>query len=149
MYQPHIVRYSLTTAVTECSEWTPDNTGRSSTCCLYTHTHTHTLPKKHTHPKLRACGHTLVISEPRLLSAHVSALSKLFQPGTIQQVTDTRERLRCTDVRMCVCVSVCVCGPKCLWPVLLALRAPTFFLFSEQTFVSVCVCVRFCVCVAS
>ena len=133
MYQPHIVRYSLTTAVTECSEWTPDNTGRSSTCCLYTHTHTHTLPKKHTHPKLRACGHTLVISEPRLLSAHVSALSKLFQPGTIQQVTDTRERLRCTDVRMCVCVCLCafvgqsVCD-LCCWPCVL----PLFFYFQSK-----------------
>ena len=135
MYQPHIVRYSLTTAVTECSEWTPDNTGRSSTCCLYTHTHTHTLPKKHTHPKLRACGHTLIISEPRLLSAHVSALSKLFQPGTIQQVTDTRERLRCTDVRMCVCVSVCLCAfvgqsvcDLCCWPCVL----PLFFYFQSK-----------------
>lgn len=65
---------SETTAVTECSEQTADNSVSPPTCCLYTHTPL----KKHTLSNIHACRHTLVISEPRLLSANVSALSKLF-----------------------------------------------------------------------
>lgn len=119
-YQTNMVRYSLTAAVTECSEWMADNTGSPSACCLYT------LPKTHTHSNLHACGHTLIISEPKLLSAYVSALSKLFQPQTIQQVTDKSKGCGAyAPVQTCVfVVKVLVTYGSC--PCVLPL-----FLFSE------------------
>lgn len=55
-YISNTVRYSRTAAVTECSEWTADNTGRPSACCLYTHTHT--LPKTHAHIQTCRLAHT-------------------------------------------------------------------------------------------
>lgn len=102
------MRYSRIAAVMECSEWTADNAGSSPARCLCT----------------RARGHSLVISAARLLSAYVSVLSKLFQPGTIQQVTD-----------------------KCPWPLRLALACSHFFYLWTTFLLSVYLYVRLFLCV--
>lgn len=107
MKQPNTVRYSLTAAVTECSEWTADNAISSSTCCLCTHTHT--------------CTGALIISEPRLLLVHVSALSQLFHPGTVHRLKDR------SKVRGCGCVC-----KKWLWPTSLPPARSHFFYFQSK-----------------
>ena len=99
-YQTDSVRYSRTAAVLECSEWTADNGGSPSARCLFTHTHS----LKHT--RFQICMHADTHSYQ---SQGVSALSKLFQPRTIQRVTDRSKG------RVCECVWVCLCVCVSVW----------------------------------
>ena len=149
MYQPHIVRYSLTTAVTECSEWTPDNTGRSSTCCLYTHTHTHTHSLKNT--RIQSCVHVdthSLYQSQGFCQRMCQHYQSYFSPG---QSSRSQIREKGCGVQTCVCVCVCLCVCVRLWAKVsvtcaVGLACSHFFsIFRANLCKCVCVCSFLCV----
>lgn len=75
-YQFNILRYSQTAAVTECSEWTADNTSSSPTCCLYTLT----LPKTHTEICMHVNTHSLY-QRPGFCQRMCQRYQSYFSPG--------------------------------------------------------------------
>lgn len=87
MLQPNTVRYSLTAAVTECSEWTADNAISSSTCCLCARAHTHT--------------HLIYLNQG-YCQCMCQRYRSLFRPGTVQQLKDGSKRSRF----VCACAGV-------------------------------------------
>lgn len=126
IHRSHISRYSRTAAVTECSEWTPDNASSSSTCC----SHTHTLPKKtHIQIYMQVDTHSLYQSQS-FCQPMCQHYQSYFSPRQ-----SSRSQIR-VKVAVCVyaCTDVCVCVLVAKVPVTcaLALACSHFFYFQSK-----------------